>query len=167
MTETAVRAGELRDLPGLVAIYNHYILTSPATFDTEPHSVGERRAWFDQFAATGRYRLFVAEEDGEVAGFATSRRFREKAAYDTTIETSVYCAAGATGRGLGTRLYGALFEALAGEDLHAAIGAITQPNPASVALHRTFGFEPAGVLHEAGRKFGRYWDVANYEKRLG
>ncbi len=100
-------------------------------------------------------------------GYADSHQFREKRAYDTTVETAVYCAPEATGRGIGRRLYAALFDALRDEDLRLALAAITLPNAASVALHERFGFTPSGVLHEVGRKFERYWDVAWYEKRLG
>ena len=91
---------------------------------------------------------------------------RERKAYDTTVETTVYCAPEATGRGIGRLLYAALFDALRGEDLQVAIAAITLPNAGSVALHERFGFTLAGVMHDVGRKFDRYWDVAWYEKRL-
>ena len=72
----------------------------------------------------------------------------------------------AIGQGLGGLLYRALFESLRETDLHRAIGIITLPNPASIALHRRFGFESIGVLHEVGRKFDRYWDVEWFEKDL-
>ena len=159
-------AGE-DDLVHLTEIYNHYVLTSPATFDLEPFTVEGRRAWFAEFDRSGPHRLLVAEADGLVAGFAGSGQFRTRRAYDTTIETTIYCAPEATGRGIGTLLYRALFEALEGEDLRVAIAGTTLPNDASVALHERFGFASVGVMHDVGRKFGRYWDVAWYEKRLG
>ena len=108
----------------------------------------------------------MAAEDGGIVGFCYSGPFRARAAYETTIETSVYCAPGCTGRGLGRRLYAALFDALAAEDLHRAIARITLPNDPCVALHERFGFRRVGVLEQVGRKFGRYWDVALYEKAL-
>lgn len=80
---------------------------------------------------------------------------------------SVYCAPEAAGRGIGTLLYTALFEALAGEDLHRAYAGIALPNEASVRLHDRFGFRHLGTYEEVGRKFDRYWDVAWYEKKLG
>jgi len=126
-----------------------------------------RRTWFSQFDTTGRHRLFVAvSSDGELAGYAGSHQFRTKAAYDTTVETTVYCAPDAGGRGVGNTLYAALFEALRQEDLETAVAGITLPNAASVALHERFEFRPAGVMHAVGRKFGRYWDVAWYERSL-
>jgi phosphinothricin acetyltransferase len=161
-----VRPGEAGDLEGLNDIYNHYVATSPATFDVEPHTTEQRREWFTHYAPTGRYRLLVAVDGGAVVGFASSSPVRPRRAYETSIETTIYLAAGAVGRGIGTTLYGALFGALSGEDLHRAYAGITQPNEASVALHERFGFVRAALYTEQGRKFGRYWDVAWYEKPL-
>jgi phosphinothricin acetyltransferase len=162
-----VRAAMLDDLPRLTEIYNHYIVHTPITFDLEPFSVEQRRAWFDGFAATGRRRLLVAVDTGAVVAFAGSSQFRAKAAYDTTVETTVYCAPGATGRGIGAALYAALFDALRGEDIRLAVAGITVPNEASIALHERFGFAPVGLMHGVGRKFGKMWDVAWYERRIG
>jgi len=161
-----VRDARAADLPRLTEIYNHYVLTTPITFDLEPYAPEDRRPWFQQFALAGRHRLLVAEEAGRIAGYAGSHQFRTKAAYDTTIETTVYCAPEATGRGIGSLLYGALFQALANEDLRLAVAGATLPNDASVALHERFGFTSVGVMHDVGRKFGRYWDVGWYEKLL-
>ena len=167
MTDLLVRDAREADLPRINEIYNHYVLTSPATFDIEPIIAQQRHEWFARFATSGRHRLFVAEERGSVLGYADSHQFRDKKAYDTTVETTVYCAPEATGRGIGRLLYAALFDALCDEDLQVAIAAITLPNAGSVALHERFGFTLAGVMHDVGRKFDRYWDVAWYEKRLG
>ena len=166
MTEPSIRALEERDLPRLVEIYNHYILHTAITFETEPYTVETRRPWLAGFGATGRYRCLVALEDGRALGWACSRRFHERAAYAPTIETSIYLDPAAHGHGLGRRLYAALFDALAGEDVHRAVGSITLPNQASVALHRRLGFEPMGAIAEVGRKLGRWWDVGWYVKAL-
>ena len=166
MDGVTVRDARAADLPRLTEIYNHYVLTTPITFDLEPYAPEDRRPWFQQFALAGRHRLLVAEEAGRIAGYAGSHQFRTKAAYDTTIETTVYCAPEATGRGIGSLLYGALFQALANEDLRLAVAGATLPNDASVALHERFGFTSVGVMHDVGRKFGRYWDVGWYEKLL-
>lgn len=163
---TEIRPCVDADLEALNDVYNHYILTSPATFDLEPKTMEWRREWFGHYAADGRYRILVALVGGSVIGFATSSRVRPKAAYDTSVETSIYVAPDATGRGIGAELYKELFAALEGEDVHRAYAGITMPNPASVALHERFGFALAGTFHEQGRKFGRYWDVAWYEKAL-
>lgn len=160
------RPADIDDLPRLTEFYNHYVVNSHVTFDLEPVTPAERREWFAQFAATGPHRLLVAEENGVVVGYAGSFRFRTRRAYDATIETTVYCAPEAVGRGIGSALYAALFEVLREETLHIAIGAIAVPNPPSIALHERFGFRLAGTTHEVGRKFGRYWDVAWYEKPI-
>jgi phosphinothricin acetyltransferase len=92
--------------------------------------------------------------------------FASKGAYDTTVETTIYCAPDAIHKGLGSKLYAALFETLAGEDINRIVAGYTMPNPASAALHARFGFKPVGIFHENGRKFGRYWDVAWLERPL-
>jgi phosphinothricin acetyltransferase len=164
--ETIVRAACEADLPKLTEIYNHYIVHTPATFDIQPFTVEQRREWFSHYAAAGPHRVLVAESGGVVLGSAWSSSFRPKQAYATTVETSVYCAEGATGIGLGRLLYEALFEALKGETLHRAVAGITLPNDASVRLHERFGFRQTGLFTEVGTKFGRFWDVAWFEKPL-
>jgi phosphinothricin acetyltransferase len=164
--EPRVRPATPADLPALTDLYNHYVLSSPNTFDIEPYTVEARRSWFEQFADSGPYRLLVCEDSTGIAGYASSARFRAKAAYATSVETSVYLAPSRVGQGLGTDLYRALFERLRGEDLHRAYGGITLPNPASVALHRKLGFRSIGIYREVGRKLGRYWDVEWFEKPL-
>lgn len=147
-------------------IYNHYVLNTPVTFDLEPYTVERRMTWFEQFSTTGRYRLLVAEDQDRVIAYAGTTRFRVKPAYDTTVETTIYCAPESVGRGLGSRLYSALFEAIHDEDIHRIVGGYTLPNRGSEALHERFGFVMVGVFRENGRKFGRYWDVAWTERPL-
>jgi phosphinothricin acetyltransferase len=160
-----IRPATLSDLPALTAIYNHYIAHTTITFDLRPFEPDDRRAWFDDHSSTGRHRLLVAEEEGSgVLGYATTSRWRPKAAYDTTVESSVYCRPDAVGRGIGGALYSALFEAIGEEDVHRIVAGISQPNPASVALHLRFGFRQVGTFSSVGRKFGRYWDVAWFER---
>ncbi len=166
MSEFEIRAGTTADLPALVEIYNQYVRTSASTFDIEPYTIASRRPWFEKFAPAGRHRLLVATRNGGLAGYVCTGPFREKAAYETSVETSIYLRPEATGRGLGRRLYAALFEALVGEDVHRAYAGITQPNPASVALHERVGFACVAKFDQVGRKFGRYHDVAWYERPL-
>ena len=161
-----VRPAERSDLPGVTALYNPYVERSPCTFDTRPFTVVEREPWWEQFSVRGRYRLFVAEQDGRLVGYAGTTRFRPRAAYDTTAETTVYCAPGRTGTGIGARLYATLIDSLRREDLHLLVAGFTLPNPASEALHRRFGFRPVGVLHRCGRKFDRFWDVQWTERPM-
>ena len=164
---TVIRSAGEQDLEAVNDIYNHYVLQTHVTFDEEPTSMDARREWFSHYAETGRHRLLVATEDGNVIGYATSSRFRPKPGYLTSVETSVYLSPDATGKGAGTALYTALFKSLEGQDLHRAYAGVALPNPASVALHEKFGFKRVALFSEQGRKFGRYWDVAWFEKPLG
>ena len=166
MGEVSIRRAEQGDLAALLAIYNHYVVNTPVTFDLEPRTLAQRQEWFDGFSESGRHQCFVAARDNRPIGYACSARFKEKAAYDTSIETSVYLAPGEGGKGLGRRLYDTLFESITGQDIHRVFGGVTLPNDASVALHRAVGFEHIGTYQEIGRKFGKYWDVALYLKRL-
>ena len=166
MDEIQIRAATRLDLPRLTEIYNHYVVRTPVTFDIEAYTPERRTVWFEQFSPDGRYRLMVAEKNNEVMGYAGTTRFRPKAAYDTTVETTIYCAVGGIGKGIGGALYSALFEAIASEDIRTIVAGYTLPNPASAALHARFGFKTVGIFHENGRKFGRYWDVAWVERPL-
>ncbi|MFE7109236.1 GNAT family N-acetyltransferase [Streptomyces sp. NPDC057575] len=171
-TEVQVRPGIEGDLVALTDIYNHYVRETAVTFDTTPFTPEQRLPWLRSHPEDGPHRLLVARDvrvagPASVLGYATSSAFRPKAAYATSVEVSVYCAPWATGRGIGTLLYTALFEALAGEDLHRAYAGVALPNDASVRLHERFGFRHVGTYAEVGRKFGAYWDVAWYERRLG
>ena len=164
MTQGRIRDATPADLPRLLEIYNHYVVHTPITFDIEPLSLEQRKVWLEQFGARGRHRLLVLEDAGSVLGYAGSHQFRTKRAYDTTAELTVYCAPEVMGRGIGMRLYTALFAALASEDLRTFVAGITLPNAASVALHRRFGFASSGVMREVGRKFDRYWDVEWFQR---
>lgn len=163
---TEVRPGEERDLRALTAIYNHYVTTSHVTFDDVPFSVDERRTWFSHYASTGPYRLLVAEENDEILGYATSSPFRPKPGYRTSVETTVYVAQNAGGRGVGNALYTKLFVDLSDENLHRAYAGLAVPNRPSRALHLRFGFTPVGVFREVGTKFGRFVDVEWFQRPL-
>ena len=110
--------------------------------------------------------MLVAESGGVVLGYTTTSKFHPRAAYDTTVEMTILSAPEAIGRGIGQRLYEAIFDELRDEDVHMAMAAITLPNDASCAIHERFGFTRVGVLREVGRKFDQYWDVVWYEKKL-
>jgi phosphinothricin acetyltransferase len=166
MPDIHIRPATRSDIPRLTEIYNHYVIHTPITFDVEPYTVERRAVWFEQFSTTGRHRLLVAEIDSLVVGYTGSTRFRAKAAYDTTVETTIYCASDMPGRGIGTRLYSALFDTLAGEDIRRIVAGYTLPNPASAGFHERFGFKSVGIFTENGRKFGKYWDVAWTERPL-
>jgi len=162
-----IRHAQLADLSQIVAILNPFIEHTAVTFDTQCYTAETRLPWFNQFSETGRHQCLVAvNTNGDIVGYANSAPLRPKAAYDTSVEVSVYRHSDEIYRGLGTELYSALFEMLANEDVHRAHALVTLPNPASVALHSKFGFYEVGTLNQAGRKFDSYHDVFWMEKRL-
>jgi phosphinothricin acetyltransferase len=167
ITNLELRAGRRRDLEQVLEVYNHYVERSAATFEVTPVRPAERLGWLREHSSGGRYRLWVAVDPGDrLHGWATSSPFRPRAAYATTVEASVYCRPESVGLGIGSRLYRTLFASIQGEDVERIVAGVTMPNPASVRLHRRFGFRRVGTFHRVGRKFDRYWDVAWYERPL-
>lgn len=154
------------DLERLTEINNHYILNTNATFDIEPQRAQDRKPWFQRYKMTGPYQLLVAESDGIVVGCAYSSRYREHFAFDRTVETSIYIAPDHKARGLGSRLYEALFSRLRDESLHLAVVGIAIPNEASIALHKKFGFQEVGVFQEYAFKKGHYISSVWMQKNL-
>jgi phosphinothricin acetyltransferase len=166
MASPHIRPAARADLPAIAAIYAHYVLHTAVTFDVEPWTSAARDAWFADHTGGPGHRLFVADAAGRVVGYAGTGTFRTKPAYATTVETTVYLAPDAVGRAVGTGLFTALLAAIADDDVHRLVAGITLPNPASIALHRRFGFTEVGTFHENGRKLGRFWDVVWLERPL-
>ncbi len=166
--DLTIRSAVDADVPQLADLYNHYIRTSPATFDTEPHTVEQKREWFAKYSDSGPYRVMVAvEPDGKIVGHSYSSALYPKAAYDSSVATSVYLAPGEVGRGLGTRLWNALYEELVQvPELHQLFALITLPNDASVAMTESCGYTLSGVWKQCGRKFDQYWDVGIWQRPL-
>ncbi|MEM1411345.1 MAG: N-acetyltransferase family protein [Pseudomonadota bacterium] len=154
------------DLTAILSILNHYILSDHCTFDTEPWTEAQKQSWFEAFTGTGKHRLLVAREDDTVLAYAHSAPWRPKAAYKVTVETTVYVAPGATGRGLGRQLLSTLLEVIRGSGALRAVAGIAQPNDASNALHQTLGYRAVGTFHGVGRKFKRDWDVTWFERNI-
>jgi len=153
------------DLPELFRIYDHYVTATHVTFDTQPFTAGQRRSWFAGFAESGPHRLLVAEVDARLVGYASSKPFRAKRAYHSSVETTIYLDPDARGRGTGRALYAALLDALLAEpSVHRAYAGIALPNEHSIALHEQLGFQRVGTFREVGFKFAKYWDVSWYEK---
>jgi phosphinothricin acetyltransferase len=155
------------DLEELNDVYNHYVRETHITFEVELVTFEARRAWFRHYAPTGRHRLLVAVEPHRLLGYATSSPYHARAAYETSVETSIYLAPDVTGRGIGPALYETLLDALVDEDVHRAYGGVALPNPASINLHERVGFTKVAHFTEQGRKFGQYWDVVWYERPIG
>src|ERR1700732_5281975 len=128
----AVRPATIEDLRSITEIHNYYAVNTHITFDVQPYLPEQRVQWFHDHSDGRRYRLLVAcDSRAGVVGYTCTGRFRTKDAYDTTVEASVACSPKEVGRGVGTLLYRALFEAIAGEDIHRIVAGIAQPNPAS------------------------------------
>lgn len=162
----AVRRAEAADAAGINAIYNPVIRESAATFEVVEHTEEDRRRWLAGLARSPRHPVFVAEGEGRIVGYANAAAFDPRQAYETSIKVSVFVDPAHHGKGVGKALYSALFEEVARADVHRAYALIVAPNPASVALHETFGFKYVSTLNEVGRKFGRYHDVMWFEKRM-
>lgn len=151
------------DLPRLTAIYNHEVCCGVSTFDLHPKAEEERLTWLEQHNVDN-HPLLVAEVDGWVAGYASLSPYREKEAYRSTVELSIYIDHNYRRQGAATALMAAILEeARADARTHTVVSVITSGNEASVRLHRRFGFTYCGTLHQVGMKFGRYLDIDNYE----
>jgi L-amino acid N-acyltransferase YncA len=154
-------------LEGIARIYRYYVETSPATFDL---IVPDPAYWRQMLGASnpdvGHYLLVALDDDGEVLAYAKSGKFRERAAYDTTCETSIYVDPNQHGKGIGQALYGRLIDLLEASPLRLAVGGMTEPNPASAALHESLGFTKVGTFEGVGVKFDQPWDVTWYSRPL-
>lgn len=150
------------DAEALVVIYNHYIEHSAATFEEQRVDTEAFRRRIADVLALG-YPWLVAEEAGELTGYAYASRWRERSAYRFSVETTVYLAPDRVGGGRGTALYRVLFERLRAQGVHTAIGGITLPNPASVALHEKLGMRQVARFPEVGYKQGQWLDVGYWQ----
>jgi phosphinothricin acetyltransferase len=151
------------DANGINAVYNHYVRETPITFDVDEWDRSSREAWIHSHTF-GRHQALVAVDNDRVVGYASTGPWRPKAAYERSVETSIYVAPDHVGRGHGHELYAALFYVVIGHDIHRFLAGVTMPNDGSVAIHEAFGFRQVGYFTEQGYKFGRYWDVAWFER---
>ncbi len=159
-----VRAAEDGDLPAIADIYNDVVLNSTATFDVEPWTPEGQQRWLSEHRRP--YAVLLAEQADEVVGWASLGSYRSKEAYRFTAEDSVYVRSDMQGGGIGALLLARLLEAAAENGFRTVIARIAAPNPASVRLHRRFGFRRVGVEREVGRKFGRWLDVVVMQRAL-
>lgn len=153
-----LRPATAADAAATAAIYNAEVLGSRVTFDLVTRTVEEQAEWLD--ARSGALEVVVAEIDGELAGFASLSAYRERAAYRTTVEDSVYVHADHRGAGVGRALLDEIVSVARERGFHAVIARIVADHAASIRLHAAVGFQHVGVEREVGRKFGRWLDVA-------
>ena len=163
MASATVRLATVDDAEPIMAIYNREVSGGTATFDLVPRSLVEQREWLT--ARSGAFSAIVAVAGGDVdgdhvVGFASLSPYKERAAYSTTVEDSVYVHRDHTGRGIGRALLGRLVDIARESGFHSVIARIEAGGAASRALHTSCGFDLVGVERQVGRKFGRWLDVA-------
>ena len=159
MPDPALRArlATLDDAAAIATIYGPYVEGTAVSFELEPPSADEMRARIERVLT--RAPWVVVQIDGIVRGYAYGTRHRERAAYDWTIETTVYVDEAFRGQGIGRAAMAALLDLLRRQGFHLAVAGITQPNPASEGLHRALGFERIGEFQAIGWKFGAWHGV--------
>jgi len=158
-----IRPARVSDAEAIRGIYNRSILTV-ATFDLEPRSLNEQQQWLA--LRSGAHIVLVADEGGVLAGFASLSPYRDRPAYRTTVENSVYVDEAHQGKGVGKKLMTELVDTARDHGFHSMIARIVSSNAASIALHRAVGFEIVGVEKEVGRKLGRWLDVVVMQRML-
>jgi len=149
------------DAAQVAEIYNYYIQNTHQTFETEPLSAEDMRARIEEIRED--YPYLVAEEDGEIFGYAYATQFKLRQAYEFSAEVSIYVKADAKQKGIGTQIYDKLFEELKETDIHAIIAGISLPNDGSVRFHEKLGFTKVAHFREVGYKLGRWVDVGYWE----
>ena len=165
MAEPLIRLATPGDAASIAAIYAPYVTATPVSFEEEAPDAAEMAR---RIAGDGRglHPWLVAEEGGTILGYASSSPFRARPAYRWSVETGVYLAAAAQGRGLGRALMERLLQLLERQGFTAAVAGITLPNPASVALHEKLGFTPCATYRETGFKLGEWRTVEVFTRDL-
>ena len=166
MSELIIREATPHDAAAICAIYNPYIEYTTISFEEQPVSVAEMAERIAGTQAQGLPWLVAEAEDGELFGYAYASRWRVRPAYRHSVEASIYLRQATVGQGLGKLLYRELLQRLTALGLRTVIGGVAQPNPASDALHRALGFKQVASFEQVGRKFGRWLDVAYWQRSL-
>ncbi len=149
-------------MPELLAIYNYEALNSIANLDLTERTLDEWQVWFDHHNVEN-HPLYVAEIDDRVAGYVSLSSYREKEAFRSTVELSIYVSPAFRKRGLASELMTFILNmARADERTHLVISVISATNEPSIRLHEKFGFTYGGTIPEVGVKFGVYQDIVNY-----
>lgn len=157
-----LRPATTADAAAIAEIYNHYVLHTIITFEEEAVPEAEMAQRITEVLGAG-LPWFVWEEGGRVLGYAYAGKWKSRCAYRYAVESSIYLSQDTTGRGLGTKLYVALIDALRTKGIHSIIGGIALPNPASVGISEKLGFQKIGHFKEVGWKFEKWIDVGYWE----
>jgi phosphinothricin acetyltransferase len=164
LSPVLLRLARASDAEAIRAIYNTEVTDSTVTFDMVPRSLEEQLEWLE--ARSGALAVVVADEDGEVVGFSSISPYRDRPAYSTTVEDSVYVRRDQRGKGLGRALLAEIVDVAARQGFHTVMARIVGHHSSSIELHRSLGFDVVGVEREVGRKFGRWLDVVLMQKML-
>lgn len=159
-----IRLARVSDAEALRQIYNAEVTGTTVTFDLVPRSLADQEAWLEQ--RSGAHAVIVAERDGEVIGFASLSPYRDRPAYSTSVEDSVYIRGDQRGTGVGRLLLDELVKLATQHGFHTVLARIVGGHEASIALHRSVGFEVVGTEREVGRKLGRWLDVVVMQRML-
>lgn len=166
MDKIVIRTAEQADLPALLDIYNDEVLHGVATLDLNAKTLAERQVWFDAHNRDN-HPLLTALVNGEVAGYASLSDYREKEAYRSTVELSIYVARQHRRKGVAGKLMETILDmARSDARTHLVVSVITSGNEASEALHKRFGFTFCGTMPEVGMKFGEYLGIDNFWLRV-
>lgn len=162
--EIAIRTAREEDAATLLEIYEPYVLNTMVTFEVDVPTAEDFAGRIKKTLA--QYPYLVAEVNGEIVGYAYASRFRTRAAYDWSAETSVYVRMGLHRGGVGSALYRALEDGLRKIGIVNLVACITYPNPESVSFHEKFGYRRVGVMEKIGHKAGQWKDVVWMQKTL-
>jgi L-amino acid N-acyltransferase YncA len=165
MGELLIRDATEDDAAAIATIYAHHVLNGTATYDIDPPSLEEMLTKLRHIAAAG-WPFLVAEDGGEVAGYAYATQFRDRAAYRFACEDSIYVAPARMRRGVGKALLRSLIDRSADCGFRTMVAVVGGAEPASIALHSALGFEEVGRLKRVGFKFGRWLDSVYMQRTL-
>ena len=157
-----IRPARREDVPTLLDIYNYEVINGAATLDINTRTLEEWEKWYNAHNRDN-HPLIVGVENGEITGYASLSEYRQKEAYKTTVELSIYVSPNHRKKGVGRALMAHILEmAKNDEGTHCVVSVITAGNEASTKLHAEFGFTYCGTIPEVGMKFGRMLDIENY-----
>lgn len=161
----SIRPATVNDAAAIADIYNHYVTETCITFETDPVTVAEMSQRISELN-TASLPWLVAEQSGRLLGYAYATKWKARAAYRFSLESTVYLAVDASGKGLGSQLYTALLTQLRTMSAHAVIGGIALPNEASIGLHEKLGFKKVAHFEQVGFKQERWIDVGYWQLLL-
>lgn len=159
-----IRMAACEDARGLLAVYTPYVQKTPVTFEYEVPSLDEFSGRISKILE--KYPYYLAEENGSILGYAYASPFKNRAAYDWSVETSIYVERSRQGQGIGKMLYETLENGLIRQNIINLCACIAYPNPGSIAFHKALGYHTTAHFHKAGYKGGKWYDMIWMEKSL-